>query len=158
MAGTYQWILPKGDRITALAQKQNAAPKRQIVSLACQVCRARKIKCDGKRTGCESCRAKGIECRYSNATGKAAYSLLLKDYRHLEQQNKVLTALYDVLKHLPESEAYGVFQRLRIGDDLPSLMSQAAPEAMVSDQRELGRPLTLPIIIGHEGATSKEKE
>lgn len=46
-------------------------PKRHKIGIACDMCRARKVKCDGSRPACNNCRrrlAKGDRCNYSDST------------------------------------------------------------------------------------------
>jgi hypothetical protein len=42
----------------------NAAPSRKPRVLACEVCRGRRTRCDGKKPKCSSCEARGVECVY----------------------------------------------------------------------------------------------
>ncbi|KAJ2381557.1 hypothetical protein GGI05_005942, partial [Coemansia sp. RSA 2603] len=44
--------------------------KRQRVSRACDKCRRKKVKCDGKRPICTHCAALGESCTYLDATKK----------------------------------------------------------------------------------------
>src|SRR6478736_191780 len=46
--------------------------KRRKVQLACDCCRARKVRCDGKRPVCDVCRRRGSEqeCLYEEGTLK----------------------------------------------------------------------------------------
>ena len=41
-------------------------PRRRALQ-ACQICRARKTKCDNERPTCGSCEALGVECSYNEA-------------------------------------------------------------------------------------------
>lgn len=41
-------------------------PRRRALQ-ACQICRARKTKCDNERPSCGSCDALGVECSYNEA-------------------------------------------------------------------------------------------
>src|SRR5271163_1979186 len=41
-------------------------PRRSALQ-ACQICRARKTKCDNERPTCGSCEALGVECSYNEA-------------------------------------------------------------------------------------------
>jgi hypothetical protein len=41
-------------------------PRRRALQ-ACQICRARKTKCDNERPNCGSCEALGVECNYNEA-------------------------------------------------------------------------------------------
>ncbi|KAI8063819.1 hypothetical protein BC940DRAFT_218152, partial [Gongronella butleri] len=43
-------------------------PKRTKVTLACLLCRKKKVKCDGAQPTCSRCTAKGHVCEYSERT------------------------------------------------------------------------------------------
>lgn len=45
--------------------------KRNKTTTACEECRTRKKKCDGKRPICEPCREHGRECRWTNFSGRS---------------------------------------------------------------------------------------
>ncbi|KAJ2453180.1 hypothetical protein EV183_002427 [Coemansia sp. RSA 2336] len=54
-----------------LASNQFESPsKRQRISRACDLCRRKKVKCDGKRPICTHCEAIGNVCTYLDATKK----------------------------------------------------------------------------------------
>ncbi|KAJ7092450.1 hypothetical protein B0H15DRAFT_833968 [Mycena belliarum] len=42
----------------------NAARNPRRVPMACQFCRARKLKCDGLRPQCNNCNRRGYPCNY----------------------------------------------------------------------------------------------
>jgi len=54
-----------GDVGTKLSSAKDY-PRRRALQ-ACQVCRARKTKCDNERPTCGSCEALGVECSYNDA-------------------------------------------------------------------------------------------
>lgn len=49
---------------------QQPKPKRQRVSIACDLCRKKKIKCDGKTPSCSSCAANRLPCVYAQPERK----------------------------------------------------------------------------------------
>jgi hypothetical protein len=49
-------------------------PRRRALQ-ACQICRARKTKCDNERPNCGSCEALGVECNYNEAPASKYFSL-----------------------------------------------------------------------------------
>ncbi|KAK9776039.1 hypothetical protein SCAR479_07259 [Seiridium cardinale] len=135
MAGLYRQILPKPGAVTPPPKGPDPTPKRQTVPLACQRCRSKKTKCDGSRPSCAGCHAKSVECEYHDSPETTSHALLLKEYRLLEQQNKALLELYEMLKLRPEPEANIIFHRLRGGDDMLSLLSLVKEGDMVADLR-----------------------
>ncbi|KAJ2161507.1 hypothetical protein GGF46_001446 [Coemansia sp. RSA 552] len=52
------------------AASRSAASKRQRISRACDRCRRKKVKCDGRRPICTHCEAIGCSCTYLDATKK----------------------------------------------------------------------------------------
>lgn len=47
-----------------------APPKRVKVTLACVVCRKKKVKCDGIQPSCSRCNSMGLACEYSDPPRK----------------------------------------------------------------------------------------
>lgn len=47
-----------------------APPKRVKVTLACVVCRKKKVKCDGIQPSCLRCNSMGLACEYSDPPRK----------------------------------------------------------------------------------------
>lgn len=45
-------------------------PKRLKVTLACVVCRKKKVKCDGVQPACSRCNSMGISCEYTDPPRK----------------------------------------------------------------------------------------
>lgn len=53
------------------SQDTNAdQPKRFKVTLACVVCRKKKVKCDGVQPACSRCNTMGISCEYTDPPRK----------------------------------------------------------------------------------------
>ncbi|CCE82081.1 Piso0_002777 [Millerozyma farinosa CBS 7064] len=68
---------------------------------ACDRCRAKKIKCDGKLPSCSSCASVGIKCIVSDKLSRRAFpkgytETLEERIRQLEAENKKLTGLLDL--------------------------------------------------------------
>ena len=68
---------------------------------ACDRCRSKKTRCDGKRPQCSQCAAVGFECRISDKLLRKAYpkgytESLEERVRELEAENKRLLALCDI--------------------------------------------------------------
>jgi Fungal Zn(2)-Cys(6) binuclear cluster domain len=65
-------VSPPGRKKSSLKQdagRMSSAkdyPRRRALQ-ACQICRARKTKCDNERPSCGSCDALGVECSYNEA-------------------------------------------------------------------------------------------
>lgn len=50
--------------------EQQQAPKRVKVTLACVICRKKKVKCDGIKPACSRCQSIGNKCEYSDPPKK----------------------------------------------------------------------------------------
>lgn len=90
--------------------KDNKAPKTKVirtpgsqverVAQACDRCRLKKTRCDGKRPQCSQCAAVGFECKVSDRLSRRAFprgytETLEERVRELEAENKKLLALLD---------------------------------------------------------------
>lgn len=71
------------------------------IAQACDRCRSKKIRCDGKRPHCSQCAAVGFECKTSDKLSRRAfprgYTESLEDrVRQLESENNKLLNLLDI--------------------------------------------------------------
>lgn len=71
------------------------------VAQACDRCRSKKTKCDGKRPQCSQCAAVGFECKISDRLSRRAFprgytETLEERVRELEAENRRLVALCDI--------------------------------------------------------------
>ena len=64
-------------------QSNERQSKRRRISYACDVCRAKKNRCDGERPTCGPCKQRGHECVYSPHRSRASVSQELVVY-HFE--------------------------------------------------------------------------
>ncbi|SCW03288.1 LAFE_0G07140g1_1 [Lachancea fermentati] len=71
------------------------------VAQACDRCRSKKTRCDGKRPQCSQCAAVGFECKVSDKLSRRAFprgytETLEERVRELEAENRRLVALCDL--------------------------------------------------------------
>ncbi|KAK5991212.1 Notoamide biosynthesis transcriptional activator notL'-like protein [Cladobotryum mycophilum] len=93
-------------------------PRRKSVFVACDACRKRKERCDGRRPSCASCTKKGSECTYAEEPEHAVESYRIQRHNDtLKRENEQLRELFDLLKRLPEGEAYETLAHIRSADD-----------------------------------------
>lgn len=85
--------------------------KRARVSLACAACRARKTKCDGSRPKCSECTSRDTDCQYLETETTQTKR------RHADLEN-----LFDMLKTLPEEDAFDLLNKIRSGVDTRELV------------------------------------
>ena len=88
------------------------------VAQACDRCRSKKIRCDGKRPTCSQCAAVGFECRITDKLIRRAFprgytESLEERVRELEAENRRLLALCD----LKEQQINIVTQYSRAGSN-----------------------------------------
>src|SRR6266568_8135368 len=104
--------------VKLVSDPQNYPRKR--ASIACEICRVRKTRCDGAKPSCVSCIKLGVACSYAKpASGNRSvlYSitLLFPHQPHLKPISKaVSTTQWLLLTHLltasrPEQDAAGLF-------------------------------------------------
>ncbi|CUM65408.1 uncharacterized protein PRCAT00003046001 [Priceomyces carsonii] len=90
-------------KISTTNTKTIKAPGSSIerVAQACDRCRAKKTKCDGKKPACSSCATIGIKCIVSDKLSRRAFpkgytETLEERIRQLEAENKRLVGLVDL--------------------------------------------------------------
>ncbi|AGO10335.1 AaceriABL121Cp [[Ashbya] aceris (nom. inval.)] len=76
-------------------------PTNYRVAQACDRCRSKKTRCDGKRPQCSQCAAVGFECKISDKLSRRAFprgytETLEERVRELEAENRRLVALCDL--------------------------------------------------------------
>ncbi|AMD20287.1 HDL457Cp [Eremothecium sinecaudum] len=96
------------------------------VAQACDRCRSKKTRCDGKRPQCSQCAAVGFECKISDKLSRRAFprgytETLEERVRELEAENRRLVALCDLKEEqLRLVSKYGG-QRESANDEVGSL-------------------------------------
>lgn len=58
-----------------MSAEANAASTRQRASLACDMCRSRRTKCDGRKPTCSFCKGQGIACKLQNPSSSNAFQV-----------------------------------------------------------------------------------
>lgn len=118
--GAQAWkiIKPPGSQTDRIAQ-------------ACDRCRSKKIRCDGKRPHCSQCAAVGFECKTSDKLSRRAfprgYTESLEDrVRLLETENNKLLNLLDI-----KDEQMELLAKVESVNNPPS-HNNASPKATIS--------------------------
>ncbi|PPJ53213.1 hypothetical protein CBER1_11787 [Cercospora berteroae] len=97
--------------------------KRQTTPTACHNCRTKKVKCDGCLP-CAYCARRSLECSYeSTLPSETPQQARKRRHQELAQTNEDSKQLYDVLAGEDEAKAVEIFQRIRRGDDVDSLVA-----------------------------------
>ncbi|KAM3494163.1 hypothetical protein MY3957_002615 [Beauveria namnaoensis] len=95
---------------------------RKPVSVACERCRIRKLRCTGARPTCEHCSVQGVECLYRTPLATAReiaarqqYRGLQENYEGLQRSQANLAAIMGALQSHDQTQAGVIFQMLREG-------------------------------------------
>ena len=125
------------------------------IAQACDRCRSKKIRCDGKRPHCSQCAAVGFECKTSDKLSRRAfprgYTESLEDrVRQLESENNKLLNLLDIkdeqMEMLAKVESVSSYTS---NNNNPSSLPSASPIKQSS-------PPAKPIDIHNEDANEEE--
>ncbi|KAF4454241.1 hypothetical protein F53441_3241 [Fusarium austroafricanum] len=84
--------------------------KRVLVAVACEGCRRKKAKCDGRKPTCSRCSFKSEACSYEPPPVPVAVK---KKYDSLIIENQQYRELFDAIQKKPDCEAQEIFNRLR---------------------------------------------
>lgn len=133
----------------ALASFTNATPTNYRVAQACDRCRSKKTRCDGKRPHCSQCASVGFECRISDKLSRRAfprgYTETLEDrVRKLETENRRLLALCDLKEEqlrLVSRYGGGVSQGLENGKFSSDERKVFEDEKTTSEEEEILRQM-----------------
>ncbi|KAF5703908.1 hypothetical protein FMUND_12805 [Fusarium mundagurra] len=98
-----------------------AIRKRSVVKRACEGCRQRKAKCDGKRPRCYTCFAAGRECRYAASPDELQAAAMQRKNDLLEERIVDHENLYESLQTRQPEEAQEILRRIRAGKDIKSV-------------------------------------
>lgn len=108
------------DILLELTEKSS---KRQQIQAACERCRTRKIKCDGQRP-CRLCREHNASCQWAvkpNETHRQAAKRKLAVYK---ESSSLYEKLFEHLQTADAHQANNIFQSIRAGSDLATLVTQ----------------------------------
>ncbi|QGI96754.1 hypothetical protein CEK26_009823 [Fusarium fujikuroi] len=111
---------PSGSSSTPRSSSDEPLKRQRIVTqLACDSCRKRKIRCDGRKPMCEACRRRGEKepCTYAETRSPGQTS----------KKTEQILGLFDILKTVPESQAIDVLRVVRSHADLDTAVSIIQP-------------------------------
>ncbi|SZF05690.1 unnamed protein product [Blumeria hordei] len=102
-------------------------PKRRRISRACDVCRRRKVKCDGKHP-CTHCISNNLVCTYNRPSNRQK-RLSIKEFEVMKRRLREVETLIDS------------YTSRRDGDDIPPRYTLQSSDHQVdnnTDDREVG--------------------
>lgn len=88
------------------------------MSIACNNCRSRRLKCSASLPSCSRCVEAGKVCIYEQDDYRKK-TVWKSRIDSLKSENDQLKSILDRLKHSPEAEAANLLQQLRINDEPP---------------------------------------
>ncbi|KAI1500427.1 hypothetical protein F5X99DRAFT_239715 [Biscogniauxia marginata] len=88
--------------------------KRTVSKAACNNCRLKKIRCDGKRPTCTACLRAGLECNFVTATSdETPFRALKREVETLRRSSDDMLELYELLRTVPDATALDIVRRLK---------------------------------------------
>ncbi|KAL7952129.1 hypothetical protein V8C42DRAFT_306225 [Trichoderma barbatum] len=117
---------PISEPVSTAAQPPSRVPARRIgVSVACEACRQRKIRCSGSRPRCLSCSQKGLDCHYTSANPTETNSAVLKRrFREMKQKSSDYEEFYEAIQNMPAKDSQSIFRLIRRGADINTVVRQ----------------------------------
>ncbi|KZF20194.1 hypothetical protein L228DRAFT_24053 [Xylona heveae TC161] len=97
-------------------------PKRQIIAAACEACRRRRSKCDGRRPTCSICLRKGSECEYAAEPDESRVAAIKRKNEMLQRELGEMKEIYSYLQTKPEPQVLALLHRIRSTPDFASVL------------------------------------
>jgi hypothetical protein len=98
------------------------AKRGKITIVACDSCRRRKLKCDGKRPTCSRCQAQHYCCEYDIDEDYRRLTYLRNLVKGLQEEKKVTDAFVHRVQHGTERESIAAMHQIRNGMDMKSVV------------------------------------
>ncbi|KAH7377253.1 hypothetical protein B0T11DRAFT_212381, partial [Plectosphaerella cucumerina] len=86
--------------------------KREIVRVACQTCRGRKVKCDSRRPKCSPCIKRNQTCEYDTEADIDRYTSLKRKHLRLTKDHDKNLELFDIIKSRPTRDTLSILNRI----------------------------------------------
>ncbi|KKO98434.1 hypothetical protein THAR02_09461 [Trichoderma harzianum] len=105
--------------------KTGRRPVKKAVSVACESCRKRKIKCNGNRPKCAGCQTRDIDCKYDSVYREETNTAVLKrKYREENKKSSAFEELFNAIQTCSEKDAKTMFSLVRQGVEPGTLLRQ----------------------------------
>ncbi|KAI1143960.1 hypothetical protein F5Y05DRAFT_407359 [Hypoxylon sp. FL0543] len=98
------------------SQKETGPPvkKRTVSKAACNNCRLKKIRCDGKRPSCTACTKAGVECNFVTASSdETPFMALKREVESLKRSTEDMGEIFDLLESAPDAISLDILRRLK---------------------------------------------
>lgn len=109
---------PRGEELPP--PKKSDPRKRSGVSVACNTCRAKRVKCDGQRPQCSHCQLKELECIYTAQENETPAGALKRENNALKQKTADIAELFGLLRAMPEDQSFAVIRHIRSCNSEPA--------------------------------------
>jgi hypothetical protein len=96
---------------------------RDRVSSACDVCRAKKIKCNGDRPTCSECIKRSTSCFYATRSTETQGQALKRKYDALQREHDVYTELFELIRKSSDEDSLEILRRIRIGTEVEDVLN-----------------------------------
>lgn len=116
----------EGAAPTSSSSSSSNARKRPQTRIACDPCRRKKSKCDGRRPVCSTCASAGLhECDYDGEPDLTRTAALKKKYEQLQHRLQLFEELFHLLSLRSDDESVEIIRRMRtanLDSDLEDLV------------------------------------
>ncbi|KAI2630840.1 hypothetical protein GGR54DRAFT_584396 [Hypoxylon sp. NC1633] len=159
MSDSYKRLLPApmppGSAQAIVAESsfgKDAGPpvkKRTVSKAACNNCRLKKIRCDGKRPYCTACIRTNVECNFVTASSdETPFMALKREVESLRRSTEDLLEIMDLLESAPDTVSLDILRRLKSTRNHPEGANDPS-EILASVKKDLGHESILPVKISN---------
>ncbi|KAF2634761.1 nitrate assimilation regulatory protein nirA [Massarina eburnea CBS 473.64] len=131
--GGFRPILPRVGQRPHAGHRPSLTGKGSRSSVACEICRKKKVKCDAIRPTCSACLSLALVCVYRTAPAESSMAAIKRKYGELEtyvEERKTTQSAMEQLFHAmqtrPEAEAAAIFARIRSAANPETILRQVS--------------------------------
>ncbi|KAF3065160.1 zinc finger protein [Daldinia childiae] len=132
-------------------QKETGPPvkKRTVSKAACNNCRLKKIRCDGKRPACTACSKAGVECNFVTASSdETPFMALKREVESLRRSTEDMLEIFDLLESAPDAVSLDILRRLKSTRNLAEGASDTS-DILTSVKKDLEDDPLLPVKLSN---------
>ncbi|XXH05172.1 hypothetical protein Hte_011597 [Hypoxylon texense] len=159
MSDNYKRLLPapmppgsaEANASEASFPKETGPPvkKRTVSKAACNNCRLKKIRCDGKRPSCTACTKAGVECNFVTASSdETPFMALKREVESLRRSTEDILELFDLLESAPEARSLDILRRLKSTGSLAEVANDPS-DVLASVKKDLEDDHLLPVKLSN---------
>ncbi|KAI1467078.1 uncharacterized protein F4812DRAFT_48310 [Daldinia caldariorum] len=159
MSDNYKRLLPapmppgsaQGKAPESSFQKETGPPvkKRTVSKAACNNCRLKKIRCDGKRPSCTACTKAGVKCNFVTASSdETPFMALKREVESLRRSTEDMLEIFDLLESAPDAVSLDILRRLKSTRN-PGEGTNDTSDVLASVKKDLEDEPLLPVKISN---------